>query len=149
MNTDVVLRPATAADEEQVKKLIREKRLNPFRLNWPNFTVAVDGTGRFVGCVQRKPHGPHVNELASLAVVDGWQGQGVGRMLINHIIATTPPPIWLMCRSELVPFYERFGFVECHQPAMMPSHFRRAKRISAVIRFFVRRPTYLAVMEHA
>lgn len=143
--TTVSLRPAQATDADVIKAMVRGARLNPFRLDWERFWVAVDEAGRIVGCVQLKPHEDGVLELASLVTDAAWRGQGVAHQLVRHLQTEAGPPLWLMCASGLVPFYRRFGFVEVSQQREMPGHFRMMRRLS---RFFMPpwRRHYLAIM---
>ena len=112
----ITLRLATAADAEPIRALIQRVQINPFGLQWQRFTIAEED-GRFVGCVQVKPHWDGMRELASLAVLPAAQGHGVGAMLIRAVLAQEKPGLHLMCRSELEPFYQRFGFVRLEPPA--------------------------------
>ena len=123
------IRPAQAADEPAIKNLIREMHLNPMGLKWPNFVVAEDEQGVFIGCGQIKSHKDGSRELASLAVVKSWRGRDVATAIIHHLIPGTERPLYLMCRSGLVPFYQKFNFHELTDPATMPRTFRRYRRI--------------------
>ncbi len=140
------LRRATASDAATIKQMVRGARLNPFRLDWQRFWLAVDAEGQIIGCIQVKPHGEGVNELASLVTQPGWRGQGVGRRLVEHLQQEAGPPLWLMCESGLTPFYERFGFVEVWQTGEMPAHFRFMRRLSRLF-FPPRSGRYLAIMQ--
>ena len=139
------LRRATASDAATIKQMVRGARLNPFRLDWQRFWLAVDGEDQIVGCIQVKPHGEGVNELASLVTQPGWRGQGVGRLLVEHLQQETGPPLWLMCESGLAAFYERFGFAEVRQMGEMPAHFRFMRRLSRLF-FAPGSGRYLAIM---
>ena len=48
--------------------------------------------------------------------------------MIEALLAAQPRPVYLMCRSGLGPFYERFGF----RPVPfenMPEYFQRASQV--------------------
>ena len=139
------MRRATAADAAIIKHMVRGARLNPFQLTWRRFWLAVNGERQIIGCIQVRPHGDGVNELASLVTRQTWRGQGVGRLLVEHLQQETGAPLWLMCESGLTPFYERFGFVEVGEMGEMPAHFRFMRRLS---RLFLppRSGRYLAIM---
>ena len=122
------LRPATAGDAAAIKTLIRQSGINPMGLNWPRFVLAVDGNDEMIGCVQLKPHGDDSVELASLAVVPEWQGRGLARVLIEHMLAQHPGLLYLMCRAELGSLYEKFGF-QSLVVEDMPPYFRRIARL--------------------
>ena len=125
MNASFRLRPALAQDAAVIRRLVLGAQLNPFGLYWPRFVVAEDQQGQVIGCAQVKLHGD-VSELASLVIEAEWRSRGVARALIEHWLAASDPAggLYLMCRSGLGPFYQRFGFVAL-RPAQMPAYFRR------------------------
>lgn len=49
------------------------------------YVVAADGD-RVVGTGALKPYSPDVAEIIALAVEAGYQGQGVGRMIVEHLL---------------------------------------------------------------
>ena len=140
------VRPARAEDEPAIKQLIRETRLNPLGLKWPNFIVAEDAQGQFIGCGQIKTHRNGVRELASLAVVKAWRGRDVATTLINELFNRATFPLYLMCASHLVPFYVQYGFVELTDAAAIPHPFRRFRRFIGMLNFLGRSSEYLAIM---
>jgi N-acetylglutamate synthase-like GNAT family acetyltransferase len=106
----VTIRPAIKTDQPTIRRLIKEANINPMGLNWPHFVVAEE-EGAIVGVGQVKEHGDSSRELASIAVVPARQGQGIGRALIETLLAREPGVVLhLTCRRELEGFYERFGF---------------------------------------
>jgi len=125
---DFTLRPATIDDSRAIKDLIHRVGINPMDLDWHRFLLAVDGSGKMLGCGQLKPHGRDVIELASIAVEPSHRHQGVARVIIEHLIAQGPRPLYLTCRSKLGSFYERWGFRSI-EPAEMPPYFRRISRL--------------------
>lgn len=146
MMSSLSLRRATADDAATIKQMVRAARLNPFRLDWQRFWLAVNADQAIVGCIQVKPHGDGVNELASLVTQPDWRGQGVGRLLVAHLQQEVGPPLWLMCESGLTPFYQRFGFVEVREMGEMPAHFRFMRRLSRLF-FPPHSGRYLAIMQ--
>ncbi len=104
------LRQATEEDQEKITGLIHQVGINPTGLSWQRFIVAEDESGNFIGCGQTKPHDDGTREIASLAVEPTHQGQGVGSAILNRLMHENPPPLYLMCRSPLAPYYQRFGF---------------------------------------
>lgn len=103
------IRPATVADQPTIKSIVRAARIAPYGLDWPRFLVAEDD-GRVVGVGQVKPHKDGSRELASLAVIPEYRGQGIGRALINALLAREAGPVYLFCRDELESYYARFDF---------------------------------------
>lgn len=123
------LRPAGANEAAIIRKIILQAKINPTRLDWPRFVLAVDDDGNVVGCGQLKPHSDGSVELASIAVIPEYQGRGIARMIIQHLLAQHPQsPLYLMCRSVLQPFYEKFGFRPATEDEM-PPHFKRFYRV--------------------
>ena len=135
----IVLRPATAADQARIVAHIRAAQINPLALNWQHFTLAVDqASGALVGTGQIKTHFDGSRELASLAVAPEWQGQGVARRLIEHLLRENPGTLYLTCRSTLEPLYARFGFSPIGPDEMTP-YFRRLFKVVRVLRPLIRR----------
>jgi len=140
------IRSAQASDEKAIKGLIRETRLNPLGLKWPHFVVAEDEQGVFIGCGQIKTHKDGTRELASIAVVKGWRGRDVASTIIHQLLNGASRPLYLMCGSRLIPFYQPFGFEEISDAAAMPATFRRYRRFVDWMSWFTRSSEYLAVM---
>ena len=107
--------------------------------------LAVNPAGEMLGCCQIKPHGDGSRELASLAVWPRHQGAGVGRALIEHLLASTDPPVYLTCRSPLRSFYEPFGFHPVN-PKDMPPYFRRIWSVFRIVKVILRPRDSLLVM---
>jgi N-acetylglutamate synthase-like GNAT family acetyltransferase len=143
---DFRLRAAAVADEHVIKALIRAVQINPMGLHWRRFVVADSALGGIMGCGQVKPHGDGVKELASIAVREQYRGQGIARAIIEHLLGQNPGTLYLMCRSPLGPFYEKFGFREIRQKEM-PSYFRRMARLAWAMMSLSRSGEYLMVME--
>ena len=128
----LAIRPATAADQPTISRLIKEANLNRMSLKWPNFVVAEEN-GAIVGVGQVKPHGDGSRELASLAVVPVRQSQGIGSAIINALLAREEGVvIHLTCRRELGGYYERFGFRRL-AAAEYPPYFRRLMPIVNIV----------------
>jgi N-acetylglutamate synthase-like GNAT family acetyltransferase len=134
--SDFSLRPATADDSFAIKDLIHRVGINPMDLDWRRFVLAVDGSGKILGCGQLKPHGKDVIELASIAVEPSHQHQGVARVIIEYLIAQGPRPLYLTCRSRLGSFYEKWGFRSI-ESAEMPAYFRRLSRLVNALAAFM------------
>lgn len=102
-------------------------------LHWPNFVVAIEPAGQIIGCAQIKLHQNDARELASLVVLQAWRRQGVARQLIDYCQQNSGPPLWLMCRANLAPFYRRFGFEVVNAPSHLPSRLRRIRRLASLL----------------
>lgn len=140
------LRPATEADFSEIRALIRRVRINPTKLDWRRFTVAVNGSGQMIGCAQLKPIPRDLTELASLAVHPAYRRQGIARVLIEHLLADAPRPIYLTCRSGLSTLYEKFGFRPLESDEL-PPYYHRLQRLAGLLMELSRRGETLLVMK--
>jgi amino-acid N-acetyltransferase len=114
------IRPARAADQGAIRTIVYAARLIPRDLDWRRFLVAEEDR-RIVGVGQVKPHGDGSRELASLAVLRQYQGQGIGGALVEALLAREPGAVHLMCLDRLEPYYERFGFRRLARGDLPPS----------------------------
>lgn len=126
------IRQAAAADDRVIKQLVREARINPFQLDWRRFLLVVEDGGRVVGCAQVKTHGDGSRELASLVVSPERRRQGLARQLIQRLMAEYGGPLYLTCRSELEPFYRKFGFYWINREQMSP-YFRKLSGLANIL----------------
>jgi N-acetylglutamate synthase-like GNAT family acetyltransferase len=140
------LRPATEADFAGIKALIHRVHINPTGLDWHRFTVAVDRGEGMIACAQLKPVPGGLTELASLAVRPGYRRQGIARVLIEHLLANAPRPVYLTCRSSLGKMYEKFGFrvIEAEET---PPYYRRLQRLADIFLGMTRKKESLFVMK--
>lgn len=122
------IRPALETESGQIKALIHEVGINPTGLHWRRFWVAVDAQGQVIGCGQVKPHGGNILELASIAVKQEFQGQGIARAIIERLLVQTSRPLYLMCVEHNGPMYEKFGF-RAIEYAEMPRYFQRIRKL--------------------
>jgi N-acetylglutamate synthase-like GNAT family acetyltransferase len=136
--TNFTLRPALETDAIKIRDLIHRAGINPIDLQWMRFVVVETSECKFIGCGQVKHHWDGSLELASIAVEEKYRGQGVARMLIEHLLSQSSRPLFLMCRSSLVTFYEKFGFCEINLAAM-PPYFRWISRLVRVLGFVANR----------
>ncbi|MDD1713515.1 MAG: GNAT family N-acetyltransferase [Methanoregulaceae archaeon] len=132
------MRPAVETDALKIHALIRQVGINPTGLEWRRFVVAEAQDGTFIGCGQLKPHGDGSIELASLAVVESYRGQGVARAIVEHLLAKSSRPVYLMCRPELETFYTRFGF-RVSGLDELPAYYRRIRRLVRAMGFLIGR----------
>jgi len=133
------------SDFPEIKALIRQVRINPTRLDWRHFMVAVSEGGT-IGCIQLKTVPRDLSELASLAVKPAFRHQGVARALIEHVLADSPRPLYLTCRSGLGRMYARFGF-QVVGDEELPRYYKRLKRLADTFLELTRREETLLVMK--
>lgn len=140
------IHPATAADQAAIRRLVREGGINPLGLHWSRFVVAQTADGAVIGCGQIKQHWDGSRELASIAVTADARGRGVASAVIGALLHNHSGPLWLMCRSELVGFYDRFGFVEETAVRAMPPSFAVVSALFGPRLRRLGRRRYLAIM---
>ena len=124
----IAIRPATAADQPTLSAMVRDARLNPFRLHWGDFLIAED-EGHIVGIGQVRPHGDGSRELSSLVVAPERQAQGIGSQVVEALLARETKPTYLFCRDRLASFYERFGF-QLVERRQLPRALARMHRVA-------------------
>jgi len=107
--SECVLRPASASDIWQIRKLVFSAKLDPTQLRWQQFSV-IECDGKIVGCGQLRSFNG-AQELSSLVVVPVWRNRGLGSCLVKYLIQQSTQPLYLECASWLEGFYNRFGFV--------------------------------------
>jgi N-acetylglutamate synthase-like GNAT family acetyltransferase len=146
---NVVVRPATAEDQDTIEKIIREADINPMGLEWQRFVVA-ELDGQIVGTGQIKPHGDGVRELASIATRPGFQKRGIATQIIQALLARESEPLYLMCEQHNETFYHLFGFRRIKHNDM-PKYFRRMVRLVSlmlpVYRLVTRQQVELVIMK--
>jgi N-acetylglutamate synthase-like GNAT family acetyltransferase len=140
------LRPARETDSKPIKELIHLVGINPTGLDWKRFVVAVDARDHVIACGQLKPHRGEILELASLAVRPEFQGQGLGRLIIEDLLKKSPRPLYLMCMSKNGGLYEKFGFCTLEYKDM-PRYFQRISKLAGFADTFMRSGESLLIMK--
>jgi amino-acid N-acetyltransferase len=76
-----------------------------------DFTVA-EADGELVGCVALSELGPGLGEVRSLAVREDHAGRGLGRALVNRVLAEAGERGFaeVLALTRRVPFFEALGF---------------------------------------
>jgi N-acetylglutamate synthase-like GNAT family acetyltransferase len=101
-------------------------------LDWKRFAVVVNDREQIIGTGQIKPHGKEILELASIAVKPEYQGQGIARLIIEHLLKNSPRPLYLTCRSVMEPLYQKFGFVSLTHEEM-PRYYQRLTKLANAV----------------
>jgi N-acetylglutamate synthase-like GNAT family acetyltransferase len=142
------LRPARETDDDTIKSLIHLVGINPMGLDWRRFIVAVDAQDQIIATGQIKPHGAKgdIHELASIAVVPEYRGQGLARAIMEHLLRESPRPLYLTCVSSLEPFYQKFGFYSIEYDDM-PRYFQRLTKLAGLVYLLASRDEKLLVMK--
>jgi len=131
----LTLRDATVEDQPTIRQIVRAANINPTGLEWPRFIVAEDG-GAIVGVGQVKPHRDGTRELASIAVLPGRQGQGIGTAIIEELLRREKGTLHLTCRARLQGYYERFGFRKLESRDYPPYFARMLPILNTIGRLF-------------
>jgi len=131
----LTIREATERDQPTIRRIVREAKINPSSLSWPHFMVAEED-GEIVGTSQVKPHRDGSRELASIAVVPRLQKRGIGSRLIEAQLARETGTLYLTCRHQLQPYYERFGFSTIPRGEYPPYFSRMVPVFNRIGRFF-------------
>lgn len=140
------LRPARETESATIKDLIHSVGINPMGLDWKRFLVAVDAQDQVLATGQIKPHGRDIHELASIAVVPGYRGQGLARAIIEALLKDSPRPLYLTCRSSLGTLYEKFGFRSISYDEM-PRYFQRLSKLAGLVFLLASQDENLLVMK--
>ena len=137
--TDFTLRPAHETESVAIKELIHSVGINPMDLDWRRFIVAADARDQIIAIGQIKPHGskPDIHELASIAVVPEYRGQGLARAMIEHLLKNSPRPLYLTCRTRLEPLYQKFGFRAIPYQEM-PRYYQRISKLMGLVKAVAR-----------
>ncbi len=140
------LRQAGKTDFPAIRILIRDVHINPLGLDWRRFLVAVLPDETLIGCGQIKPHADGSRELASIAVDAGYRGRGVARAIISALLEDeSRRPLFLMCRSRLEVFYNKFGF-QAADDEKLPAYFQRIRRLERLFNMGADPQDRLAIM---
>lgn len=141
-----IIRPARETDATAIKDLIHSVGINPMDLDWRRFIVAVDERDQMIATGQIKPHGKEIHELASIAVISEYRGQGLARAIIEYLLKDSPRPLYLTCISSLEPLYQKFGFVSVPYNEM-PRFYQRITKLASLFFTFANRDERLLVMK--
>lgn len=108
-SASMLIRPAIAADRTAILGLMRPRDYNRINLR-PECFVVAEADGEIIGIGQIKRHREGTAELASLVVAADRRGAGIGRALVQALVAQHTGPLYLFCLVELESFYAPLGF---------------------------------------
>lgn len=140
----VTIHAASEDDQYAITMIVRAAWLFPRDLDWQRFLLARWGQD-IIGVGQVKPHADGSRELASLAVVPEWQGNGVGGVLVRALLSREAGRLYLMCDDSREQYYQRFGFKRLDRRAMTP-YFRRFMLLAPVLKLLSLNRLRLIVM---
>lgn len=110
--TDYSIRPATEADAETIKQIVRSNPLDPNAIDWHYFLVleVMEGVKPKIASIGMVRPDGEVYELDSVATLTEYRKRGYAEALVRALIARSPKPIYLLSETKLIPYYERLGF---------------------------------------
>lgn len=109
---DYIIRPATAADAETIKRMVRSAPLNPNAIDWHYFLVLEiieAGVKKIVSIGMVHPEGD-IQEIDSIVTLPEYRRRGYAQAIVRALIASTPGALYLLAETALVPYYEKLGF---------------------------------------
>jgi len=105
--TSIQLRTASHEDMKFIKEHIEKFRLDDEDLDYRQFVVAVDGK-IILGFGRIRPH-KEVYELGCVGVVEDRRNQGIGKVLVEHLINIFPSNE-VYITTDIPAYFEKFGF---------------------------------------
>ena len=106
------IRPATDADAETIKRMVRAAPLDPNAIDWHYFLVlevVEDGAPVIASIGMVRPEGD-IYELDSVTTRPQYRRRGYGEVVIRALVERSPRPLCLLAETDLVAYYERLGF---------------------------------------
>jgi amino-acid N-acetyltransferase len=125
------LRSARPGDQGAITAIVRQARLNPFRLNWSRFVVA-ERDREIVGVIQVREHRDGTLELASLVVHPACRGHGVSTRLIDTALAGVHAEVFTVLDDRYTARFRRWGFLPV-EPGRLPRPVWWTYRIGRVV----------------
>lgn len=104
---NILIKKAQSDDMPFIKECIEKFRLDDEDLDYRQFIVAVEGS-EIVGFGRIRPH-KKVYELGCVGVVEGRRKQGMGKMIVEHLINIFPTND-VYITTDLIKYFERLGF---------------------------------------
>lgn len=106
-DTPSKLRPALSQDMPFIKDCIKRFRLDDEDLDYRQFVVATDGD-ELIGFGRIRPH-KEVYELGCVGVVEHRRNQGIGKIIVEHLINIFPTAD-VYITTDMPEYFVRFGF---------------------------------------
>ncbi|MBI3601027.1 MAG: GNAT family N-acetyltransferase [Nitrospinae bacterium] len=103
----VAIREASPNDMPFIKEHIEKFRLDDEDLDHRQLVVAVAGE-EIVGFGRIRPH-KNVYELGSVGVIENRWGEGIGRMIVEHLVGIFPTDE-IYITTDLPEYFEKVGF---------------------------------------
>jgi N-acetylglutamate synthase-like GNAT family acetyltransferase len=109
-----------------ITECIDRFKLDDEDLDFRQFVVAADGN-EIVGFGRIRPH-KEVYELGCVGVVESSRNQGIGRMIVEHLINVFPSDD-VYITTDFIRYFERLGFKQIkHGPEELIEKLKRVCR---------------------
>ena len=116
----IIVRPARGTDVRALaeliapfveRKVLLPRTIDELALLLPNYFVA-DDAGQIIGCAALEIYSAKLAELRSLVVAPGYQGQGVGKQLVEACVskAREENVLEVMAITSSEEFFRTCGF---------------------------------------
>ena len=133
MSMSIYIRPAMAAEQALLRRIVLAAHLDPSNLHWQNFVIA-EWDAQLAGIAQVKPY-KDCREFGSLVVLPEFRKRGIAAQLIERCLANEPGRIYLICESRMESFYKKWGFSKVSF-AQAPRTLRIKLAVTVVMRLF-------------
>lgn len=124
----VTIRPASVADGQAIYELVNTYAQQGLMLPRSQSAVyqairdfvVVEAEGQILGCGALQITWGDLGEIWSLAVANGWQGQGIGRQIVERLLGEAQqlgvPRVFALTYQR--PFFLRLGFQPIDKKAL-------------------------------
>ena len=110
--SDYTIRPATEADAETIKRMVRSAPLDPNAIDWHYFHVleiVENGSHKIVSIGMVHPEGD-VQEVDSVVTLPDYRKRGYAEAVVHSLVEHAGVPLYLLAEDALIAYYEKFGF---------------------------------------
>ncbi|KAF6259950.1 hypothetical protein COO60DRAFT_1700592 [Scenedesmus sp. NREL 46B-D3] len=113
-NSKRTIRKATLQDVPTIRQRLLQEKMNPLGIDASNFTVVESSTGQLLAFAQLQPVAAAAGatptfEFRSLVVDQQNRGQGIGSLLLQHLVSDCTHDIYLTTLAKTTPFYHKAG----------------------------------------
>ena len=105
----IKVRPAQESDLPFIREELLRNSIDAENLDHREFLIASEN-GEIAGFGRLRQTGQFY-QIGCVAVVEERRGQGVGSLIIKHLIENTPVKLFYIV-TDLVEYFQRMGFVE-------------------------------------
>ena len=109
---EVTIRPATEADAETIKRMVRAAPLDPNAIDWHYFLVleiVEAGRPKIVSIGMAHPEGD-VEEIDSVVTLPDYRKRGYAEAVVHALIDHAEGALYLLAEDALITYYKKFGF---------------------------------------